>query len=329
MTQPPPATLAPMLATTGPVPEGPEWAYEWKWDGFRAVVAVGSDQVRVASRRGRDMTSTYPELRTLPELTDAPLLLDGELVALDADGRPSFHRMQGRMHELRPTTRLLAEIPVLFFAFDLLHRGDESLLPRPYLERRSVLDELGLSGGYVRIPPYYTGISGADMLATAQEHVLEGIVAKRVDSVYVPGRRVPTWIKTTLWLRQEVVIGGWSVGEGNRAGSFGSLLIGVYDEAGRLGYAGRVGSGFDDAALTRLRSLLDERERPTSPFDQEVPKEYARHAHWVEPDLVGEAGHRRWTSDGRLWHPVWVGLRPDRDPADVVVSDLVRFGDGS
>jgi bifunctional non-homologous end joining protein LigD len=328
VTQPPPALVAPMLATAGPVPEGPAWAYEWKWDGFRAIVAVGSEQVRVASRRGRDMTATYPELRTLSELSDTPLLLDGELVALDDDGRPSFHRMQSRMHELRPAPRLVAEAPVLLFAFDVLQVGSESLLQRPYLERREVLDELDLTGGRVRIPPYYTGISGGDVLATAREHVLEGVVSKRVDSVYVPGRRTESWIKTTLWRRQEVVVGGWSIGEGNRARSFGSLLVGVYDEAGRLGYAGRVGSGFDDAMLRRLRGLLDERARPTSPFDQEVPREYARHARWVEPDLVGEAEFRRWTSDGRMWHPVWSGLRPDRDPADIVVPDTERFGVG-
>jgi bifunctional non-homologous end joining protein LigD len=268
-------------------------------------------------------------LQTLSELTDTPLLLDGELVALDADGRPSFHRMQGRMHELAPASRLVAETPVLLFAFDVLQVGDESLLRRPYLDRRAVLDDLDLTGGRIRIPPHYTGISGADVLATAREHVLEGVVAKRVDSVYTPGRRVSTWIKTTLWRRQEVVIGGWSVGEGSRAGSFGSLLVGVHDDAGRLAYAGRVGSGFDDAMLRRLRNLLDERTRPTSPFDPEVPREFARHTRWVEPKLVGEAEFRRWTSDGRLWHPVWAGLRPDRDAAEIAVPDDERFGDSA
>jgi bifunctional non-homologous end joining protein LigD len=316
-----------MLATAGSVPEGSEWAYEWKWDGFRAVVAVGSDDVRVASRRGRNMSSTYPELRGLSELTDVPLLLDGELVALGSDGRPSFERMQHRMHEMAPGPRLVGEFPVLLFAFDVLQVGDESLLRRPYVERRAALDELRLAEGPARTSPYYTGVPGSDMLATAAEHELEGVVSKRLDSAYVPGRRVTTWIKTPLWRRQEVVIGGWSVGEGNRARSFGSLLVGVYDEAGRLGYAGRVGSGFDDAALRRLRSQLDPIERPTSPFDQEVPREYARHAHWVAPDLVGEAEFRRWTSDGRLWHPVWRGLRPDRDPAEIVVPDPDRLVD--
>lgn len=325
MTQPP-ALVAPMLATAGPVPEGPDWAYEWKWDGFRAIVAVGSDEVRVASRSGRDMSATYPELQSLSALTETPLLLDGELVALDSAGRPSFERMQTRMHEMRPGPRLVAETPVLLFAFDVLQVGDESLLRRPYLERRAMVDELGLADGPVRSPPYYTGVSGADMLATAKEHTLEGVIAKRIDSVYVPGGRMTTWIKTPLWRHQEVVIGGWSLGKGNRASLLGSLLVGVYDGAGRLGYAGRVGTGFDDATLRRLRALLDQRERSTSPFDQEVPREYARHARWVEPELVGEAEFRRWTSDGRLWHPSWRGLRPDRDPADVVVPDRQRLG---
>jgi bifunctional non-homologous end joining protein LigD len=176
------------------------------------------------------------------------------------------------------------------------------------------------------VPPSFS--DGPATYAAAKENQLEGVVAKRLDSFYVPGRRVDTWVKTPLWRRQEVVIGGWSVGEGNRSGSFGSLLVGVYDDAGRLGYAGRVGSGFDDAALRRLRGLLDPLERPTSPFDQEVPREYARHAHWVAPELVGEAEFRRWTSDGRLWHPVWCGLRSDREPAEIVVPDRERFGAG-
>jgi bifunctional non-homologous end joining protein LigD len=327
MTQPPPALVLPMLAIAEDrPPEGATWAYEWKWDGFRAVVAVGSDEVRVASRRGRGMTSTYPELRTLSQQTDAPLLLDGELVVLSPDGRPSFELMQSRMHDTRPSARQLAETPVLLFAFDVLQIGDESLLRRPYLERRGILAELDLTEGCVRTPPYYTDVSGTDMLATAQDHVLEGVVAKRVDSLYIPGRREITWVKTTVWRRQEVVIGGWSVGEGNRADAFGSLLVGVYDDAGELSYAGRVGSGFDDAALRRLRGLLDEREWPTSPFAQEVPREFARRAQWVTPDLVGEAGFRRWTSDGRLWHPKWRGLRPDRDPTEIVVPDSVRLG---
>lgn len=309
------------------MPEGSAWAYEWKWDGVRAVVAVGSERVRIAARSGRNVTTAYPELAALPGLVDAPLLLDGEMVALGADGRPSFGRLQSRMHEMHPTPRLVAETPALLFAFDVLRVGDESLLGLPYVERRTILDGLDLAAGPVRISPTYTDVSGADMVATAREHELEGVVSKRLDSPYVPGRRVDTWIKTPLWRRREVVIGGWSVGEGNRARYFGSLLVGVYDEAGRLGYAGRVGTGFDDAALRRLRSMMDPLERSTSPFDQEVPREYARHVRWVAPELVGEAEFRRWTADGRLWHPVWCGLRSDRDPAEIVVSDRERLGD--
>jgi len=320
--------VSPMLAIAQErPPEGPNWAYEWKWDGFRAIVAVGSDQVRAFSRRGRDMTSTYPELRTLPEQTNTPLLLDGELVALSPEGRPSFHHMQMRMHDAHPSARQLSEAPVLLFVFDVLQVGDERLLRRPYLERREILADLELTEGPVRTPTHYTDVSGADMFATAQEHMLEGVVAKRVDSLYIAGRREITWVKSTVWQSQEVIIGGWSTGEGNRADVFGSLLVGVYDEAGRLCYAGRVGTGFDDAELRRLKGLLDEREWPTSPFDQEVPREFARRAHWVTPDLVGEAEHRRWTTDGRLWHPKWRALRPDRDPAEIVIPDDVRLGD--
>jgi bifunctional non-homologous end joining protein LigD len=153
---------------------------------------------------------------------------------------------------------------------------------------------------------------------------LEGVVAKRLDSRYEPGHRARTWIKIPLRHTQEVIIGGWRPGEGNRAGTIGALLLGVYDETGQLRYAGDIGTGFTDRMLRDLQAMLNTRERPSSPFDETVPREHARHAHWTEPELVGEVEYRQWTTDGRLRHASWRGLRPDRNPREIVLPEPRR-----
>jgi len=159
----------------------------------------------------------------------------------------------------------------------------------------------------------------ADVLHVASQYGFEGIVSKRVKSRYEPGRRSPAWVKTPFRYTQEVVIGGWRVGQGNRAGRIGSLLLGAHDGRGGLVYVGHVGTGFSQTVLVDLQRDLERRARPTSPFDVEVPREHARDALWVEPELVGEVEFRQWTPDGRLRHPAWRGLRADRDPSSVVL----------
>lgn len=306
-----------MLATLGEVPRGGGWAFEWKWDGVRAVIAVSDGEVAAYSRNVRNITRTYPEAHALADLVDRPVLLDGELVTLDAKGRPDFGRLQSRMHVQRPTERLLREYPVYFYVFDVLHLDGTSLLNRPYLERRERLAELELEHPPgVRTSECYRDIDGDRLLGLAGEHGLEGIVAKRLDSGYQPGRRSPDWIKTPIRETQEVVIGGWAPGEGRRSGTIGALMLGVYED-GRLVFAGHVGTGFTQQALDALRQRLDPIARSSSPFDSDVPAEDARRARWVEPVLVGEVEHRQWTSDGRLRHPSWRGLRPDRTPDEV------------
>jgi bifunctional non-homologous end joining protein LigD len=245
-------------------------------------------------------------------------VLDGEVVAFDAAGRPDFGTLQGRIHRTGPeVARLAAAAPVSYLVFDLLAWDGESLLGRPYAERRERLDALGLGNDRWVTTPWFRG-NGPVVQAASRENGLEGVVAKRLDSPYRPGGRGPDWRKIKNLRTQSVVVGGWRPGEGRRAGGIGSLLVGVHDDAGRLVFAGHVGTGFTAKALADLAPLLT--PRPTSPFADALPREVTRDAHWVEPLLVGEVRYGEWTREGRLRHPAWRGLRDDLDPADVVVE---------
>ncbi|MFC4944122.1 non-homologous end-joining DNA ligase [Pseudonocardia sp. GCM10023141] len=319
-----PAPLVPMLATAGTPPAGPGWAFEFKWDGIRAVIGTGGQRWRAHSRNGNDVSGGYPEFDALPGAARGRrLLLDGEIVALDAKGRPDFGLLQHRMHVRGPAPELRAAVPVLFYAFDLLVLDDEPLLAKEYVARRALLDSLDLesAGPLVRVPPSVDGVTGQQLLAVARQHGLEGIVAKRRAARYEPGRRSPAWVKTALVLTQEVVIGGWRRGKGRRAGGLGSLLLGAYDDAGALRYIGDVGTGFTDRALDALLLRLEGLAAPTTPFSDILAAE-ASGAVWVTPELVGEVEHRTWTHDGHLRHAAWRGLRPDREPSEVVRPPL-------
>jgi bifunctional non-homologous end joining protein LigD len=246
-------------------------------------------------------------------MVDEPVILDGEIVAL-RDGRPDFGLLQSRMHVQRPTDRLVRSAPVLYYVFDLLHRGERSLLAEPYTERRDALDELNLGRDPVHTPPWWRG-GGKAVLAASVEQGLEGVVGKPLNSSYVPGRRGP-WIKVKNVRHQEVVVAGWTPGEGRRADLIGSLVLGVYDEHG-LRYVGNVGTGFTEAILRELADRLQPLARQSDPFDVTVPGVVARTAHWVDPELVGEVAFSEWTGNGHLRHPSWRGLRPDKQPEQV------------
>jgi bifunctional non-homologous end joining protein LigD len=308
-----------MLATAGELPSAADeeaWAFEMKWDGVRAVVYVDGD-VRVLTRNDREVAATYPELRGLADaLSGRPLVLDGEIVALDEAGRPSFGQLQARMHVQRPSTALLAQVPVSLLVFDVLHTGGEPQISRTYDLRRAVLDDLGLVGPSWATPPAFEG-DGAAAMAASRAQGLEGVIAKRRTSAYLPGRRSRDWVKVKHILMQEVVVGGWSPGEGRRAGGLGSLLLGVPDDDGRLVYAGHVGTGFSDRVLADLMARLTRLEQMTPPFADEVPRAHARGARWVQPLMVGEVAFSEWTRDGRMRHPTWRGLRPDKEPGEV------------
>ncbi|MEU4622007.1 non-homologous end-joining DNA ligase [Actinoplanes sp. NPDC023801] len=314
ITEPAPLpVVAPMLAAAGSLPHGDGWAFEYKFDGVRAVTYIDGGQVRVLSRNGNDVTGSYPELAVLGQSPAARrAILDGEIVALEPGDRPSFARLAARMHVTAPTAALVASVPVHYYVFDVLHLDGRSLLEQPYEQRRQQLAGLELDGPALRTPPHFTGTDGTAVLRAAELGGMEGVVAKRLGSPYRPGRRSADWTKVPLIRTQEVLVIGWKAGGGRRTGTIGSLLLAVHDDAGRLRFAGHVGTGFTDLMLRRLHEQLAVLTR-TTPAVGDVPREHARHAHWVEPVLVGEVAFRNWTPDGRLRHPSWRGLRPDQN----------------
>jgi bifunctional non-homologous end joining protein LigD len=311
-----------MLATPGPLPPAAtadRWAFEVKWDGVRALAWASGGELTLRSRAGRDVTRSYPELAALAHsLAPRRAVLDGEIVALDADGRPSFERLQTRMHvDARGSVRrLTAGAPVTYMIFDLLELDSEPLLAQPYAERRARLESLGLSGTAWHTPEIHRGDGAALLEATARQG-LEGLVAKRLDSRYEPGRRSRAWIKVKNVRRQEFVVGGWAPGRGQRTAEIGSLLLGYHDDAGALRYAGRVGSGLGAADLSELTRRLTALDRHDSPFASGAA---TREARFVEPELVVEVRFSEWTSAGVLRHPIYLGLRDDVDAGAVVLE---------
>jgi bifunctional non-homologous end joining protein LigD len=311
-----------MLATLGELPkDDANWSYEMKWDGVRALTYLQDGRVRFTSRNDIDVTVSYPELHSFAEqLGETQALLDGEIVSFDEAGRPSFKRLQQRMHVASAATarRLAESDPAVYLIFDLLHLDGRNLFDLPYTQRRELLEELELDGDSWQTPPAFTG-DGAHAVEASKQQGLEGIMAKRSGSRYLPGRRSPDWVKVKNFRTQEVVVGGWSPGKGRRAGTVGALLLGVPTSEG-LRYVGQVGTGFTDAMLRDLAERLGHIARQTSPFSPDVPRADARDAQWVAPRLVGEVMFGEWTGDGRLRHPSWRGLRPDKNPDEVVLE---------
>lgn len=325
--EPLPVGLGPMRARTGDLPLDPEdWAYEIKWDGVRALLYTEGGSIRLEARSGNDITARYPELRGIGRaLGSREALLDGEVVAFDADGRPDFGRLQRRMHLASDSAvrRRMGDTPVAYMAFDLLHLDGHSTTNLSYAERRELLEALELEGPSWRTPAFHTD-DGSALLEASREQGLEGIVAKRLDSRYEPGRRSGAWIKVKNVRRQEVVIGGWLPGQGARRGHLGALLAGVYEhgEAGkaRLRYVGRVGTGFDETELARLDELLGPLARESSPFG--AGARLPREACFCEPALVAEVGFAEWTRTGTLRAPRYLGLRDDSAPLEVVAEPV-------
>ena len=307
--------IAPMLATAGDVTSlGDGWAFEFKFDGQRALATVDGWEVRLSSRNGSLISRTYPEivegLRAV--LAGRSVVLDGEVVALGADGRPSFGLLQRRMQAMRPSAALRREVPAAFFIFDALAVGGESVTQRPYVERRALLKDLGISGGRLAVPPAFTtadGVDGAAMVEMSRLNGMEGVVGKRLTSRFRPGDRSPDWIKQPLRVAATVIVCGW-IGTDSH---LEALLLAAPHPRGELRYIGHVGTGFTMATRRDLLDDLLQLEQPGSPLSA-APPAWAGGARWVRPTLVGEVHYREFT--GRLRHPSWRGIRPDMGPRD-------------
>jgi bifunctional non-homologous end joining protein LigD len=319
--EPMPERIEPMKATLANLPPDEEnWGFEIKWDGVRAIAYCEPGHLRLESRNLREITGQYPEVRGLLEQLGArQAVLDGELATFDERGRPSFQRLQTRMHvasdaEVR---RRIRDVPVTYAIFDLLYLDGKSLFDVAYEDRRWELEALGLDGESWQTPSYHRG-EGSKLQAASRERGLEGIIAKRLGSRYVPGKRSRDWLKVKNVREQEIVIGGWVPGKGRREGEIGALLVGYYEGEGserRLRYAGKVGTGFDAAALRLLSERLKPLRRSDSPFEGRQPQ---KDAIFVEPKLVAEVVFSEWTNAGTLRHPSYKGLRDDKPATEVV-----------
>jgi bifunctional non-homologous end joining protein LigD len=313
-----PLLVPPMLAVLSQqLPAKPaDYAFEYKWDGVRAICRWDGRNLSLQSRNQLDITNRYPELWPLRDVFGSrPVMLDGEVIALDEKERPSFSRLQRRMHvrDMTAVRRLMGEVPVFFVVFDILWLDGESLIGLPWLERRDRLEELELAGPAWLRSPAHVG-EGAGVLAAARQMQLEGVVAKRLDSTYQPGMRSPDWLKVKIVADDEFVIGGWVPEARTRTNRIGSLLLGYYDRQKKLHFAGGVGTGFNDDDHKRLSRLMRSLAQPASPFADRVPKAGAL---FVKPELVAQVEYRRKGPEGILQQAAFKGLRTDKSPKDI------------
>lgn len=326
-----PENVVPMLARLAELPRDERnWAVEVKWDGVRAIAYCQPGRLRLQTRNLNDVTAQYPEVHRLArQLGSRDAVLDGELVAFDEHGKPSFERLQQRIHQTSESVvrRRMKTHPVVYVIFDLLYFDGHDLTGEPYSRRREILEELELKGESWQTPGHSVG-HAEELLAASKEQGLEGVMLKRLDSAYAPGKRTGAWLKVKNTLRQEMVIGGWTPGEGRRRDQVGALLVGYFEQQGGkqvLRYGGKVGTGFTDSDLVALTARLAELERKENPFG--AGPHPPRKAHFVEPCLVAEIEFRELTNEGLLRHPAYKGLREDKAAGEVELERATEISD--
>ena len=326
---PMPSHIKPMLALPAGIPRtSDDYAFEYKWDGIRAICYLDGQHIQLESRNKLDITHQWPELEQLGNIFNSlPVVFDGEIVALDRKDRVSFSLLAKRMHlSSAPTKAQRRAVPIVYMIFDVLYLKDRLLMGLPYRDRRAILNQMKLSDEKWQTPPSYTENPQA-LLEAARENGLEGLIAKKRDSDYRPGKRTRDWLKIKAVNRQEFVVGGWTAEKASRECGVGALLVGYYDRSGRLVFAGKVGTGFTREDRVRLRQQCDAISTNTSPFagSEDIPA-----AFFVKPVLVAEVEFREWTPKLRLRHPSFQGLRNDKNARHVVreVPDSAEMNEG-
>jgi bifunctional non-homologous end joining protein LigD len=323
-----PRHVPPMLAVLSELPADPKhWAFEYKWDGVRAIAYNDRKSLTILSRNQVDITRRYPELSDLRKVLGRhDVVLDGEIIALDDRDRPSFAQLQRRMHvnDASAITRLVREVPICYVLFDLIYLDGQSLMDLPYPQRRAALEKLKLNDDHWQLTPMRVD-HGKEMLAAARKHFMEGVVAKRLDSSYEPGQRSPLWRKIKVVQRQEFVIAGWtgeSTGDPHR---IGTMLLGYYDKSGKLHYAGHVGTGLSASDHPILLKEFRKHARSNNPFVEKLPtnRRGGIKINYLDPKLVGEIEYRRWPASGMVQQASFKGLRADK-PARNVVREVVQ-----
>lgn len=313
-----PERIEPMLARHGTIPE--DWSsygFEFKWDGIRALTYWDGKNIRIESRNLKNITGKYPELNDLGHGLNQKAVLDGEIIALDGEGKPSFHLLQQRMHLPGSRARLRKKnIPVYYHIFDILHYGKENLMDKPYRERREILEGLKIEHVNCRVPVSYRG-KGEDILEAARQYQLEGVVCKQLDSLYTPGKRSSQWRKVKIVTSGEFIIGGYRL-EKNNPGRIGSLQIGAYNKDMKLQYLGGIGTGFNANDHQLLLGKLSELSQSTSPFDENIPK---RDVIFVEPRLIAAVEYRRRPRGGTIQQGSYKGLRNDVSPGEIILEE--------
>ncbi|MCE5186221.1 MAG: non-homologous end-joining DNA ligase [Planctomycetaceae bacterium] len=313
-----PRHISPMLAKLGKLPADWEnWAFEFKWDGVRALFYWDMRRPVIESRNLIDVTSRYPELADLGRHFDAPVILDGEIVALDAQAHPSFTLLQERMHApLHEVERRSRLVKVWYFVFDILYWNGRDLMSRPFYQRRSILEERSINHPFCRTAPLHIG-NGRTILTVAQKHGLEGVVCKKQNSIYRPGVRSPDWTKVKFVRTADLIIGGFRFGQ-DRTNRIGSLQMGAYDQNLNLRYVGSVGTGFSESDHHLLLEKLLPLQRQVSPFSEPAPPGVL----FVQPILVAQIEYRRWPENGMVQQAAYKGLRSDKSASEILLENI-------
>ncbi len=307
-----------MLGKLGPLPSSSEgWGFEFKWDGLRAITYWDGERVRMESRNRLDITFRYPELHDLGKSLGQNAIVDGEIVAMDAHGRPSFSRLQQRMHvDKAAALKARLNVRINYYLFDVLYLNGTTLLDQTYAQRRELLERLGVAHPFTRVPPSYRG-EGQDILTVARQHGLEGIMCKRLDSPYLPGRRSGDWRKVKVVNSREFVIGGFKYVQGDQS-RIGSLQLGAYDTDLRLRFVGGAGTGFSDTDHKILLSRLEPIRASRNVFEDPIER---GDVVFVEPKYVAQVEYRRWPVGGQIQQAAYKGLRIDKPAGDVRLEE--------